>query len=113
MNSKLILILIVAFCALLGAIGQVFFKLASGEITSSIFSWLNWKLIIGLFLYGVATIIFILALRHGNLSILYPIIATSYLWVSAFAVLFLGETFPLFKWVGVLLIIIGVGIVTL
>lgn len=113
MNTKLWLILIVAFCAFLGAVGQVFFKMASGDITSSIFSWINWKLILGLFFYGVATIIFILTLRQGNLSILYPIIATSYLWVSAFAVLFLGETFPLFKWMGVLLIIVGVGIITL
>ncbi|MCK5107112.1 MAG: EamA family transporter [Nanoarchaeota archaeon] len=113
MAIKISLILLVAFCALLGAAGQVFFKLASKDLSFQIMSLLtNWKLFLGLFLYGVATILFIYALKQGNLSVLYPIIATSYIWVSIFSVKFLGETFAPFKWVGILLIILAIGIIT-
>ena len=109
MEIKLGLLALVAFCALLGAVGQVLFKLGSASITSNIMSWLmNTKLIIGLAAYALATILFIYALKQGNLSILYPVIATSYIWVAIFSVWLLGESFNLFKWFGILLIILGV-----
>jgi drug/metabolite transporter (DMT)-like permease len=113
MQVKLSIILLVAFCALLGATGQIFFKLASKTLNFEIVSLLtNWKLFLGLFFYGIATILFVFALKQGNLSILYPIIATSYIWVTIFSMIFLKETFPFYKWFGVLLIIFAVGIIT-
>ena len=113
MQTKISLILLVAFCALLGAIGQIFFKLASKTLSFEVMALLtNWKLIVGLFCYGIATVLFVLALKYGNLSILYPIIATSYIWVSLFSVFILKEVFPLYKWIGILLIILAVGIIT-
>ncbi len=105
-------ILVVLFCALLGATGQIFFKLASKDITFSIHSIFNWKLWVGLALYGIATVLFVFALKRGNLSVLYPIIATSYIWVVIFSKLFLGEPFPMYKWIGIILIIVGVAIIT-
>ncbi len=113
MQVKLTIILLVAFCALLGATGQIFFKLASEDLSFEFTKLIsNWKLWLGLFLYGIATVLFIIALKQGNLSILYPVIATSYIWVTIFSMLFLKEVFPFYKWSGVLLIILGVGIIT-
>ena len=112
MPSKLAIIALVAFCALLGAAGQIFFKLSSGSLAlsfSSIFT--NWKLFLGLTLYGLATIGFLIALKYGDVSILYPIIATSYVWVTIFATVFLREAFPAYKWLGILFIILGVGVI--
>jgi drug/metabolite transporter (DMT)-like permease len=109
MQTKMYVILLVAFCALLGAAGQVFFKLSSKSLSFNLLSLAtNWKLIIGLVLYGLATVLFLIMLRQGNLSILYPIIATSYIWVALFSTIFLQEAFPAYKWAGVLLIIGGV-----
>ncbi|MEA2003526.1 MAG: EamA family transporter [archaeon] len=111
-ESKIALITLVAFCALIGATGQIFFKQASADISTDIKSWIyNYKLMIGITLYAIATIFFVAALKYGNLSILYPIIATSYIWVALFSKVFLHEPFPAFKWIGILLIIAGVGIV--
>lgn len=107
----MLLILLVLFCALLGATGQIFFKLGSQNFNFDLTLLTNWKLLIGLVLYGVATIIFIYALKFGNLSILYPIIATSYIWVAIFSVLFLNESFSPYKWIGVLLLIVGIIII--
>ncbi|MBW2991397.1 EamA family transporter [Candidatus Woesearchaeota archaeon] len=112
MDTKLWVILLVAFCALLGAIGQLFFKLSSKSLSFNLIVLItNWKLILGLALYAIATILFLIALKHGNLSILYPIIATSYIWVAFLSTIFLKEVFPVYKWLGVLLILGGVIII--
>ncbi len=111
MSIKIFVYLLVLFCALLGAIGQIFFKLSSGSFSlSTIFT--NWKFLLGVALYGIATLIFVFSLKYGNLSVLYPLIATSYIWVGLFSIIFLNESFPLFKWIGILLIIAGVIIIT-
>lgn len=113
MQTKLSLILLVAFCALLGATGQVFFKLATKTLVMEPLALItNWRLIVGLTLYGLGTILFLYALRQANLSILYPIIATSYIWVSLFSMIFLKEAFPAFKWIGIAMILIAVWIIT-
>jgi uncharacterized membrane protein len=113
MQIKLSIILLVAFCALLGATGQLFFKLSSKHLTFNILSLLtNWKLFLGLFFYGIATIIFVFALKEGNLSILYPIIATSYMWVALFSKIFLKEAFPTYKWIGIIILLFSIWIIT-
>ena len=112
MDVKIWVILLVAFCALLGATGQVFFKLGSKTVSMDIVSWItNWKVILGLALYAIATIMFIVALKQGNLSILYPVIATSYIWVAIFSTVFLKEVFPLYKWFAIILILGGVALI--
>ncbi|NQU78389.1 EamA family transporter [Candidatus Woesearchaeota archaeon] len=112
MPAKIPIILLVAFCALLGATGQIFFKLGSKTLSLDLLALAtNWKLLLGLVFYGIATILFVLALKHGNLSILYPIIATSYVWVTIFSSIFLKEAFPAFKWIGILSILVGVFII--
>ena len=106
--EKYLIILFVAFCALLGGIGQIFFKLGSPSAKLNFSILTNYNLLFGLFLYGIATVLFIYALKFGEVSMLYPIIATSYIWVMLFASLILGENVDLFNWIGVFLIIAGV-----
>ncbi|MEM4703232.1 MAG: EamA family transporter [Candidatus Pacearchaeota archaeon] len=113
MGTTTFVILLVLFCSLLGASGQLFFKLASPEFSFNPLSWLkNFYFLLGILFYAVATVLFVWALRHGNLSILYPIIATSYVWVTIFASLILKEPFPALKWMGIGLIIGGVILIT-
>ena len=42
-------------------------------------------------MYFLATLIFISALRKGNLNVLYPITSVSYIWVSLLSIKFLKE----------------------
>jgi len=112
MNTQSWTIGLVFFCAFLGAIGQLLFKLGSTSVSFNLFSWItNIKVIGGMLLYAVSAVLFIIALKHGNLSVLYPLIATSYIWVAIFSVKFLGEPFSLAKWIGIALIIAGVSVI--
>ena len=108
--NKIIIYLIVAGCSVLGAIGQIMFSKASDSINiSKPFELItNYSLITGLLCYGVSMVIYILMLKHGDVSVLYPIIALSYVWVMFMSVWILGENITTFKVLGTLLILSGV-----
>jgi len=92
-----------------GASGPIFMKKASSEIhrdLKTIFKSKN--LFYGILVYGLATLIFIPALKGGDLSVLYPLVATSYIWVSLLSVKYLGEKMNVYKWIGIAAIIVGV-----
>ena len=109
MNTQPWTIWLVLSCAFLGSLGQLLFKVGSKSVSFNILSWItNWHVILGMALYGISAILFITALKFGNLSILYPVIATTYLWVIIFSLLFLGESFSPIKWAGIALIVSGV-----
>ena len=50
----------------------------------------------------------VISFRGGEVSVLYPIIATSYIWVSFLSIFFLNEIMNIFKWLGVAFIIAGI-----
>jgi uncharacterized membrane protein len=103
------IIVLVLCCALLGAAGQIFFKLSSTNFSFNPLELIkNYKFIIGAILYALSALLFVWTLKFGDLSILYPIIATSYIWVAIFSKILLNEPFLPFKWVGVGLIISGI-----
>ncbi len=88
---------------------QILYKIGVGEIDFSNLVKLltNYPLILGFLLYFIGAGMLILALRGGELSILYPLVALSYVWVSIMSMVFLGETMNFFKWSGVAVIILG------
>ena len=109
METKLWAIGLVILGTIIGAFGALLFKQGSKKISFDIKSFIkNKKLIIGFVLYGLATIIFIPALKGGELSVLYPLVATSYIWVSLLSIRFLKEKMNLWKWLGITFILIGV-----
>ena len=57
-------------------------------------------LIAGYTLYGINTLMLVLALREGELSMLYPIIALTYVWVTLLSYLLLKEKSNFYKNVG-------------
>jgi drug/metabolite transporter (DMT)-like permease len=62
----------------------------------------------GYCLYGIFTVLFVYALRHGELSILYPLISLSYVWVAITAVVAFHEAMNPLKLIGIAIIMAGV-----
>jgi len=111
-ETSLWAVVVALVCALMGATGQVFFKLGSASVVMNSRSWLcNWRLLLGAGLYAASAFLFVCALKHGKLSVLYPLIGTSYIWVALFATRFLGESLSILQWLGVLLIVGGIALV--
>ncbi len=70
----------------------------------------NLPLLAGYSLYAISTVLLVLALRGGELSILYPVISLTYVWVALLSVFILNETLNPFKLAGVAVIVAGVAV---
>ena len=109
MKTQLWAIGMVILATIVGALGPIMLKKASAKKFSSLKSLAaNYYLFAGIILYGFGTVLFIPALKGGELSVLYPFVALIYIWVSLLSVKFLGEKMNKFKWLGIALIIAGV-----
>ena len=115
-KAKRFSILLVFLCTLLGAAAQILMKAGAEEhphagvagLLVAIFQ--NGKLFTGYACYGVSTVILVIALKYGELSILYPVIALTYVWVTGLSVLFYNESLGVFKIAGLITVILGVAI---
>ena len=103
--------IIVAASTILNAVAQILFKIAIRHLVWTPAGLLtNVPLIAGCACYGFFTIAMVLALREGELSMLYPIIALSYVWVTLLTYWLLKETPNLYKNLGIVTIVIGVAV---
>ncbi len=86
------IILLTALAAFIGSIGQLEFKRGADNLQFDIKLLLtNYHLILAIAVYCVSTVLYVYALNKEQLSILYPIIATSYVWTLMFSKIFLKE----------------------
>jgi multidrug transporter EmrE-like cation transporter len=70
----------------------------------------NLPLMAGYSLYGISTLLLVLALRKAQLSILYPIISLTYVWVTILSVIIFAESMNVSKVLGLLIIVCGVAV---
>ena len=109
MATKLWAALIVLLVTFFTSSAQILYKLGAKTLTFNITGILtNYYIIGGVILYALGGVLMILSLRGGEVSILYPIVATSYIWVTLLSIKFLGETANIFKWIGIAAIIAGI-----
>jgi multidrug transporter EmrE-like cation transporter len=103
---------IVFLCTLIGATAQLLMKAGAASMSQpGIAGFLtNVPLMAGYACYALSTVMLIFALREGHLSILYPILALTYVWVTIATPLLFQERLNPFKILGVALVILGVGV---
>jgi drug/metabolite transporter (DMT)-like permease len=97
----------------LAATAQVLWKYAIiglGEHPTPLAIATNVPLIAGLAVYGIGAVLMIVALQHGELSVLYPLISLNYVWVAIVAVLLFNESMNPAKIAGIVVIMAGVAI---
>jgi drug/metabolite transporter (DMT)-like permease len=108
-NNNLKGIIGMVICTLLVAIGQFFLKRGVEIFNLSLISIItNYWLIIGLFMYFIASILLIKALKLGDLSVVFPFVSLSYVWVAIGSMLILSEVMTFINWGGILSILLGV-----
>ncbi|MBU3942020.1 MAG: EamA family transporter [Nanoarchaeota archaeon] len=109
MATQLWAITTVLFGTIIGSFGALYFKIGSETISIDVKKLIkNHKLILGFVFYGISSIFFIIALTGGELSVLYPLCAASYIWVCLLSMKFLNEKMNKLKWLGIITIIIGI-----
>ena len=104
-------VLLVFACTILGAAAQLLIKLGMTHFEPRVWAIVtNWPLLGGYACLGINTVMLVLALRDGELSMLYPIIAFTYVWVTLLSYGLLHEKPNVYKNVGIATIVIGVAI---
>lgn len=111
MNGTTSIILMI-ISSLLAAFGQISLKIGSMRLERKLSRIIkNFAFITGVFFYGFSAVLAIVALKGAELTVLYPIAALNYVWVSFLAIKYLKEEMNKYKWGGIALIIVGVSLI--
>lgn len=104
--SSMLLIVLASF---IGSCGMAFLKAGADKLSRNILRiFFNWRLSAGVVLYVISSAFFVMGMKHGELSILYPLVALGYIWALLWARIFFGEELTKSKLAGFALIIAGV-----
>ena len=110
MADQKIPIILNLIAALVGAAGQYFYK-KGGVILASGGKFFNLPTIVGIVLFCIVMLFFVLAYKMGGkISIVYPFYATTFVWGALIGYLFEKEPFNLLGFVGLLLVVAGVSV---
>ncbi len=96
-------------CTIFTSGGQLLLKKgAQGIISGDLLSYGNPFVVLGLAAYAVAAVLMILSLRSGKVSILFPILAASYVLIALVSPFFFPtDQMNTWKWAGVLMILLS------
>ena len=103
--------LLVLVASFVGSFGAVFLKLGSAKLHGGFWKIFNLQLAIGVTLFMGSSFFFVAGIRHGQLSVLYPMVSLGYVWTLVWSNIFFKEAFTRQKFVGLGLILVGVCLV--
>ncbi len=113
-RTELIALLLALVCSVLTGAAQLTFKGSANLLRAGgLFDVRGWGLLAGSYLMlAVGLLFFLLALRRGELSTIYPLLAARYVWVVILApVFFAADSVNLYKILGASLAAVGVVLV--
>ena len=101
---SILLVIISAFLGAMatGTIKRGVNKYSFKTLMKSKYLWL------GALFYAISVVFYVVALRKEELSVLYPIVSTTYIWTTIFSVKYLDEKLNKWKIIGLFGIIIGI-----
>ena len=109
MTTPLTSILFVFGASLVGSFGAVFLKLGAAHVHRDIRTMLfNWRLAAGVGLYLLSSVFYLLGIRKGELTILYPMVSLGYFFTLIWSRLYFDEPFTRNKFLGLGLILLGI-----
>lgn len=124
MGTKWWAIALVLLCTILTTTAQIFLKMGADKLPKLItfigmlkvfdiysISYTlitNSPLVSGIVLYAIGAAVLIIAFRGGEVTVIYPIFASSYIWVSILSAYFFSEPLGLLKIAGIFIVITGI-----
>lgn len=111
--SQLIPIGLNLVAAVFGASGQFFYRRGSQQL-ASLPLWKNFDLAIGCSLFCLVMVLFVVAYKlGGKMSVVYPFYATTFIWSTIIAVVFVGEKVSLTQWFGIAAVTVGTALIAI
>lgn len=101
--------LLVLAASFLGSIGAVFLKSGAQKLRHGLrYLILNARLALGVALFLGSSVFYLLGLKHGEVSVLYPMVSLANVWTLFWSRIFFKEPVTHAKTLGLLLILVGV-----
>ena len=108
MKTPVSSIILFVIAAVLGAAGQFLYKSGAARITASPWSFLNLWLLGGVLCYVAVMVLFVAAFkRGGELSVLYPIYASTFIWAALISLVAYGTPIKPINVAGMVLLVAG------
>lgn len=112
MATKSWAVILIILTTFLISISQVLWKKGADILEFNLTSILtNYYIIGGLILYAFITLLILIAYKGGDVNVLNPLIATSYIWTTILSVILFNDILNILKVFGISIIILGVGLV--
>ena len=112
MAASIASIVLVFFSTLLAAFGGLLFKIGAERLKFHIKHIIqNYILLSGIVLYVLSAVFYVIALKGGELTILFPLSSLAYIWVLFLSKRYLKEQINMSKILGMVFIIIGVSLI--
>ncbi len=104
--SSMVLVLAASF---IGSFGAVSLKAGADRLPPGILHlFRSWRIALGVALFLFSSVFYLWGLKHGSLTVLYPLVSLGYVWTLFWSRLFFREPFNRFKVLGLALILVGV-----
>lgn len=104
--------LLVFVASFIGSFGAVFLKAGAGRLHGGIRHLVfNPRLILGVALFLLSSYFFVLGVKQGELSVLYPLVSLSYIWALLWSRIFFNEPVTRNKFYALILILVGIAFV--
>jgi len=95
--------------AFIGSFGAVFLKSGAHRLSRNWREMItNWHLAAGVAAYVGSSALFVIGMRKGELSVLYPMVSLGYIFTLFWSRMFFGEPLTRMKFAGVGLILAGI-----
>ena len=109
MNTPVSSMLLVLVASFFGSFGAVFLKAGAQKIRHGLrYLILNVRLAAGVALFLGSSAFYVLGLKRGEVSVLYPMVSLANVWTLAWSRMFFKEPITRAKTMGLLLIMVGV-----
>jgi drug/metabolite transporter (DMT)-like permease len=108
MKTPVVSVAWVVLGTVIGSFGAVFLKIGANHLTRNLKSLLsNWRLAVGIGLYLLSSVFYVIGVRNGELSVLYPMVSLGSVWTLLWSRLLLAESLTRPKFMAVGMIVAG------
>ncbi len=91
----------------IGSFGALFLKIGAGHLHGLKSLLTNWRLALGVILYLLSSVFYIIGISKGDLSALYPMVSIGSIWTLMWSKIILGESITRTKLLAVAIILAG------
>lgn len=102
-------ILMVLAASFVGSFGAAFLKSGADRLHRQLMTvFTNWRLAVGIVFFLASSLLYLKGIKHGELTILYPMVSLGNVWTLLWSRLIFHEPLTRNKLVGVGMILLGI-----